>query len=98
MQICKLVNDIIASNDKYGAAQSEAGRPFQAWVSSHCGFQTACHPTGAEVCAFAGMGAWLRWGFMPSPSPECCCITGIIVRSHVECFRDAFPVWFLTLK
>lgn len=43
MQICKLANDIIATNDKYGAAQSWAGRPFQAWVSSCCGIQTAPH-------------------------------------------------------
>ena len=65
MQICKLVNDIIASNDKYGAAQSWAGRPFQAWVSSCCGIHTAPHPSGAELFAFAGMRVWLRQGFTP---------------------------------
>ena len=65
MQICKLVNDIIASNDKYGAAQSWAGGPFQAWVSSSCGIQTAPHPSGAELFAFAGTCVWLRQGFTP---------------------------------
>lgn len=71
MQIYKLVNDIIASNDRYGAAQSWARKPFQAWVSSCCGIQTAPHPRGAELFpfaelfAFAGVYLWLRWGFIP---------------------------------
>ena len=65
MQICKLVNDIIASNDKYGAARIWAGRLFQAWVSPCCGIQTAPHLSGAGLSAFAGMCEWLRQGFAP---------------------------------
>lgn len=62
MQICKLVNDILASNDNI--LLHKAGmKPFQAWISICCGIQTTPHPSGAELFACAGTRMWVRQGF-----------------------------------
>lgn len=79
MQICKLVNDIIASNDNI--LLHKAGmKPFQAWISLCCGIWTSPHPSGAELFACAGDMHVAETGLhLPLPSLRAAAFQGILL-------------------